>query len=332
MPSLNKSRRRGRITNRKTLRKNLRRTKSEGPRKKSNEEEIGSGGFGIVSRPPAKCEAFYTKNVNFNAYTEAYYGDPNYISKLTEYSSAKHELDIGNVIRDTIDNYHYYYCLVEFICPAPKDKIINISGDEYNTYAIAPYCGVTLDSILRRNVIAPLNVFQLCNLVPALQFLISGILKLHMNHIYHKDIHEENVLYDPEYNVLRLIDFGLADNYSNAKNTDSFITYQELHDMEQVVENLIIPLCDYLLETRIADIEIRKQYPFINDFYIQIREFNGKINSVYLNPRGQPKIKRISFEDQLNRYLQVILHFKRINNIDELAEGYNREVNYKLNL
>ena len=41
-----------------------------------------------------------------------------------------------------------YFCLVEFICNAPKDKFIIRNNELFNKYAILPYCGVTFNKIL----------------------------------------------------------------------------------------------------------------------------------------------------------------------------------------
>ena len=62
MPSHN-TRRRGRSLNRKnkfrkTQRNRRNKARSEEPRREeNNSKEIGSGSFGIVSRPPAKCNS-----------------------------------------------------------------------------------------------------------------------------------------------------------------------------------------------------------------------------------------------------------------------------------
>jgi len=108
----------------------------------NNSEEIGSGGSGIVSRPPAKCDSLLNKKnkkkkFNQNDLGAAYYGNPNYISKLTEYYSAERELEIGIAIKDVIPNYEDYFCLVEFICNAPTSKHISLGGDYYNFSTIS---------------------------------------------------------------------------------------------------------------------------------------------------------------------------------------------------
>ena len=324
MPSFNTRKRRGRVFNRRTntVRNVHKRSKSLEPRKKNTSEEIGSGGFGIVSRPPARCDTFINKNFNQNAFREAYYGNPNFISKLTEYSSAQRELDIALAIKDEIPNYGDYFCLVEFICNAPESKSINRNGDWYGTYAISPYCGTPLKQYLRDDIIAPVNIFELCYLVPALQTMIRGLQQLHLKHIFHKDIHDENILYDSDTGLLRLIDFGLADDFRKIKNDNHpVIISEEHHDLDMLVKNVIMPLLEFLLDSRINDPEIHIKYPYIEDFHYQIREFYGKAYAI-MNPKNGEKFRNVDKETQLTRLLNVVHYFKQLKSVNELAEPY----------
>lgn len=319
------TRRRGRSLNKNNrLRKTYKRTKSMEPRQKnSNSEEIGAGGFGIVSRPPARCDSFLNKNFNQNAWRAAYYGNPNYISKITEYSSAKRELDIGIAIKDTIPNYDDYFCLVEFICKAPDSKSFNRNSDFYGTYAISPYCGITLNQYFREDIIAPVSVFELCYLVPSLQFLIKGIQQLHLKHIYHKDIHDENILVDSDSKAMRLIDFGLSDDLRDIKsNYNPAIIYDEWHDLDMILKNVITPLLEFLLNSRITESITHIRYPYIEDFYYEIKEYYSKINT-FLNPTKKKGYNDVDAEERLTRLLNAIHYFKEIKNIHELAERYN---------
>jgi serine/threonine protein kinase len=323
-PSQNIRRRRTRSANRKNTqrRNNTRRAKSLERNKNINAEELGFGAYGIVSRPPAKCARFLNnENISTDLWREAYYGNPNYISKLTEYTNALHELEIANIIRKNIPNYENYFCLTEFICYAPESKIIYRGSDYMNTYAVAPYCGVTLLKVIESDY--PMNIFELCNLIPAAQHFIRGVLKLHTLGIYHKDIHEENVLYDRESGSLRLIDFGLAENLTDIKNKNSsIIISSELHDSEQIVNNIIRPLVGFLLDSRISDDTVRETYKFINNFYYQLRDFYGSITST-LNPRGQERLQYVNNEEKLNRHLQVILKLKELHDVYYFTKGFN---------
>ena len=121
----NTRRRRSRSLNRgRTFRKNSRRARSVEPYKNIKAEKIGEGAFGTVSRPPARCDHFFStnskninqRNLNSIVFQETYYKNPNYISKLTETYYARKELDIGALIKDNVEHWKYYYCFIEFMC------------------------------------------------------------------------------------------------------------------------------------------------------------------------------------------------------------------------
>jgi hypothetical protein len=333
----------------KTLRVPNIRSRSLRPSKKINAKEIGSGGFGIVSRPPPKCKSFFNNNNNQNMFKEAYYGNPNYVSKLTEYLSAKNELDISEIIKNKIpyiDNdtpyYAYYFCLTEFICEAPDSKKKIIERDEYDTYAIAPYCGIPLKVYLEQNTKVPLknylmenknalivSVTELCNLVPALQYLINGIQRLHRNKIFHKDIHDENVLYDKDTGLLRLIDFGLAEYLPEYSIDSTTILSNEYHDLLYLVKNIIVKLLKFLLSSRISEISTRLKYPYVENFYYQIKDFNRSINT-HLNPRRKIAWNRLETSDrleQVTRLLNVIHYFKELKPLNFYKMNYYNAFN-----
>jgi serine/threonine protein kinase len=338
------TKRRGRSLNRnnrfRQTRRNNTRAKSLPPNQNVKSEEIGSGGFGIVSRPPARCGSFVSKNINEDAFREVYAGNPNYISKLTESSSAQKELDIALSIKERIDNYYNYYCLIEFICNAPEKKSIEINGDYYGTYAISPYCGITLKNYLRTATQLPLDKFELYHTLPLLQNLVYGVLLLHENNIVHQDIHDENILYDSEYNIMRLIDFGLAidfnRNYNNKlrtnnnplnKNDPKFIS-AKLHDIHQVVDDIIIPYFELILDYRnnipINNAKLFRNYPELEDFLSNIRELNGKYD-LFKNPRGKTSYVKVDKNEQLTRLMNYVYSFIDLPSLGLLANYIAKE-------
>lgn len=304
---------------------NRRRARSLNANRKIKNEEVGSGGFGVVSRPPQMCGRYLSNEENFNsaAFRETYLGNPEYISKLTEYSGAKHELDIGLYIKDNIDDYQNYVCLIEFICEAPADKSIEVNGDLYGTYAIAPYCGVPLSKLVEREIPPPVSVFELCFLITALQHLTRGLSRLHRIRVFHQDIHLENILWDTETGLMRLIDFGLAQNLSGERlaNNSPVIINAELSDWDKMVQNVIIPVTNYVLDSDILE-KARRKYPYVDDFYYRLREFNGVIQSI-LNPPRSP-LARADNDEKVTRYLNVILQFRNIPSLNEISNEYNR--------
>lgn len=318
MPSINARTKRGRIYNKAYFNRTVRnkRSKSVEPRKNILSEEIGSGGFGIVSRPPARCDSFLDKNFNQNVFREAYYNNPNYISKLTEFSSAERELNIAEAIRDEIPYYQDYFCLVEFICGAPKSKIKKINSEYYDTYAISPYCGIPLSEYLRRDLVAPVNIFELCYLVTSLQTLISGLQFLHLKHLYHKDIHTGNILYDSASGIMRFIDFGLSEDLRDITNNDSpIIINNEYQDLDMLVKNVIIPLLDFLLHSRIQSPKVHREYPTIKEFFNQIQEFYYK-SKEWLNPPKKSAFNFVDKEEKTLRLMNYVEHFKSLKGVD----------------
>lgn len=225
-----------------------------------NAEKIGEGGFGIVSRPPARCAHFFSenskninqRNINSTVFQETYYKNPNYISKLSEWASATKELEIGEIVKKNIKNWKNYFCFIEFICGAPKDKHIQIGADDYqDTYAIAPYCGITLNRIIDDKYY--MNPKELCHLIDALKEIVIGLGNLHRIQIYHQDIHDENLLFNPKDGKLRWIDFGLALDLfddkkkfgNNWKEHPSIITAKHF-DTENLIYNIIEPTLDFI--------------------------------------------------------------------------------------
>lgn len=323
MPSFNTKKRRGRIFNRRNKKNNTRRAKSVEAKRKNTSEEIGSGGYGIVSRPAKRCDTFLDKNFNKNVFREKYYNNPNYISKLTEFGSATRELEIGNAIKEKIESYKDYFCLVEFICNASDTDSISIGTDTYDTYAISPYCGIPFSELLRQDIIIPMNVVELCYLVTALQTLIKGIKLLHSYHIYHKDIHTGNILIDSETLTLRLIDFGLSENHSNITNNKSPIIFKsELIDLEMIVNNIIEPFTKYLLGSRINDIDLHDVQPIIKDFYEQIVIFDEYMRLIK-NPRNGVTYNNADDKIQDERLLNIIHEFNNLKDIRYYLEFYS---------
>ena len=306
---------------RKTKRKSKSKSVSRSPKKRSTTrrrraksserytnivgEKIGEGGFGSVSRPPARCAKFYSanskninqRNVNSVVFQETYYKNKKYVSKITEYLSAQKELEIGIVIKSKITNWKDFFCLIEFMCEAPTDKQYrNNEGDIYDTYGISPYGGITLDSILREDVY--LNPRELCCLIEALKYLITGLVQLHRKQIYHQDIHPGNILYNPTDRKLRFIDFGLALDLSKLDRFDSACTKAHLMDLEQLMEVIrdTLGVVAYVLES--AKYRHKEEYHECYKYAIDCLDDIPEIDDFATN-RDKLKI----LVDYVNRFL-----------------------------
>jgi serine/threonine protein kinase len=195
--------------------------------------------------------------------------------------------------------------------------------DNYDTYLIVPYCGKPFSDILREDIVSPMNVYELCYLLTALQELISGIRFLHLNHIFHNDIHDGNILYDSENYALRLIDFGLSEDYSDIKNDNApIIIDTELHDNAMLINNIIVPYIEHLLDSRINLRSVRNAHPAIDKFYYQIREFYGLISKIK-NPKNEPKYNNSNSLTRDTRLLNLIHQFRQLNGINYYLEQNN---------
>jgi serine/threonine protein kinase len=337
MPSLQNTRKRKsirlspRITHRslqQRLRRSIRKAKSAEPYSDINAQKIGEGGFGIVSRPPARCAHFFSKqskninlaNVNSVVFQETYYKNPNYISKLSEYDAASKELGVGNIIKDSIKNWRDYYCFVEFICEAPKDKHIQVGVDEFqDTYGIAPYCGVTLNEILKRKY--HMSVKEICCLMEALKGLCIGLGQLHSIEIYHKDIHDGNILFNPKDGKLRWIDFGLAEDLYDKKKVDPnsweynpMSIRAKLEDTESLILHIIKPTLEFIryMTKKSKETTTKRCY---DDATYYLHKMPKKVQNYILPSKNRSK----------NEYYKALNKIKNkyIDYIEDFIEGYD---------
>ncbi len=234
-------------------------------------EKVGEGAFGIVSRPPAKCDRFRSEKERID-YQDKYFKNKKYISKLTEYMSAEKEIEVGNVVKKIIPKWKDYYCFIEFECPAPEYVFEQVGPDDFlDTYAIAPYCGITLQSILDNR--HRISFYQSCCLIESVKKLVKGLQLLHSKQIYHQDIHSENVLYSLEDKNIRFIDFGSSINLQEIKRIkgarwelDYSIISAKKEDYENLIFHIIIPVLQFVWR------KIRRHYR-------DLKEQNKRIDS-----------------------------------------------------
>lgn len=87
----------------------------------------------------------------------------------------------------------------------------------------------------------------------ALKGLCIGLGNLHYIQVYHNDIHDENILFNPKDGKLRWIDFGLAEDYykekqalGNAWEYDPMFVRTKLEDTESLIFSIIKPTLEFI--------------------------------------------------------------------------------------
>ena len=274
---------RKRSTRRMTRRKTIRRRGGA---------KIGQGTYGAVHMPPLKCLVSANDNgKNEHAEANKKYATGNYVSKLTSYYSAKKELFVSSQIRERVKNWNKFCCLVDYICQYDPEQISNMnrnnnnkgnnkgsnsshhSVDERNYIAISQYCGIpiskVLDSIIenkvgdlltppQKNISSAKRAGIIVRFLSALGQFIVYMGDLHKGHIYHQDIHRDNILYDIGSGQLRLIDFGLSEVHENVAESPTHKNSQ-LMDLEMLLNTLYEVVC-VIVKSRILDTEEDGEY------------------------------------------------------------------------
>jgi serine/threonine protein kinase len=198
--------------------------------KKKGGKAIASGGFGCVFKPALKCQGQGSR-------------ENNKISKLmTEKHALEEYEEISNVKNklDGIDDYEDYFLLYDVTICKP-DKLIKSDLHNFNDKCSA----LPKDDITKNNINTKLDEVMSLNLpngglpvddyifkngtfkkiynvhVQLVDLLKNGIIQMNKHNIYHSDIKDSNVLVDDKDKKLktRLIDWGLAVEYSPSKNT-----------------------------------------------------------------------------------------------------------------
>jgi len=162
--------------------------------------EIGSGGFGLVYKPPLKCDG-----KNIDKYSEGH------VSKIFTYESEDSEIvdteyQNGLLVKH-IDPDGTWSITPELLCNLAKGQT-NKNFRKQNMRAFSKQIiykdgGHTLSSLVSETQSPDIKLY-----LKAIDITINTILpQLHVAYI-HGDLHDENIMYNPSDKTVRLIDFG----------------------------------------------------------------------------------------------------------------------------
>ncbi|MDD4983648.1 MAG: lipopolysaccharide kinase InaA family protein [Candidatus ainarchaeum sp.] len=65
---------------------------------------------------------------------------------------------------------------------------------------------------------------------------VENLAKMHTLGVYHADLHEENIIVDPETNKVRFIDFEYSENLSKLKGVEDLNAKKLFDDLESILE------------------------------------------------------------------------------------------------
>ena len=178
---------------------------------------IGFGGFGDVFLPPLPCKLSAT-NHNFDTYNTN-----DYVGKcFVDMKEARAEYKIQKKV-NKIDPYHLFTLCVWQICPItlPKDFVSKIvqknpyvagkypNGPDYKAQIISDYGGIFFPHYLG-NIQHNFDQSTFATLFIRIMFFIENMARMNRAGLFHFDIHESNVLFNPKRDILTMIDYGFV--------------------------------------------------------------------------------------------------------------------------
>ena len=218
---------------------------------------LASGGFGCVFSPALRCKGKTMKKSRKG------------ISKLMKEKYALTEFAEIKKIKERLQhvkNYTDYFLLYNIdICrpskltkqdlknftnkctALPKDNITKSNVNEQLDQLMIlnmPNGGITVDEFIASKG----NLYKLNNSL--IKLLVSGIVPMNKNHIYHCDVKETNILVDTKDGGFktRLIDWGLSTEYIPNKNNKFPATWRN-RPLQFNVPFSVIIFTDYFVQS-----------------------------------------------------------------------------------
>jgi serine/threonine protein kinase len=201
---------------------------------------IGSGTYACAFRPSLKCSGTplpknKNKNENKNKNTTSS------ISKLFFKAKDMHK-ELAELKRvEKIDSEHKFTvanlgsCAFNTKDATVNDHLESCQGLEPGKHMqiILEYGGKDLNTVDVKTV--PFN-----DIIIAAESLFYGLKKLHEMNLVHQDLKPDNILYDQEKKSLRIIDFGISQEYDTIWRKDLFNANYIYHPPEYIMFNLVL--------------------------------------------------------------------------------------------
>jgi hypothetical protein len=231
-------------------------------------KKLGRGRFGKVVTPNYACPNFKRTN--------------GYVSKLVkgDVFSLENEIRILHKIKN-LDKKQTYLATMETYCKTKQ------FGWKYNI--IMKNFGKDL---IKTRKLSPAHLFDIF-----LKQLLSGLIILHKNKIYHRDVAHRNIIYNKDDNKYRFIDFGWG--------LDNFIINNAFH--------------------------LFRRGDGLNEVIKQPKEIE-RIRDMYYNKKDDQKIKDyiIKNKDKLIKHVHEFQAFLDILSIFEIAKILTTEKNAEI--
>ena len=261
-------------------------------------KKIASGTTAIVFSPPLKCPG-YNK---FNSL--------DYVTKLTSEKNALGDQKVGDKLKNIpdADKYAIYpllICKLESTSQSAENQtyISKLSGlaKGYNTNIIMKNGGEIVHNIIEeiseagsymRNEYKKYNKHYCAVFFDAICNLGNFIISMNINGLYHNDIKDDNVVYNENDQIARLIDFG------NSSNKQLVLKSGYIYD----------DICDYM--NKII-------YP---SFIAILRLFKGSSN-IKLRVKNGPKCydDATKYDDFKNDILTIKQHINQLLQIKNIS-------------
>lgn len=286
---------------------------------------IGYGGFGCVYYPSLTCDGKITKNKKF-------------VSKLlVNNKNTLREINNGILIKK-IKNYNKFFAPILYHCN------VNLNIMDNNLFSTCPIINKYSDKpfiLLKLNYISDIdyidyltsninNNIYFINILNSYYYLINSLQILHDNNFIHYDIKADNILFDMNFKIPIIIDFGLSYKISSLSS---------FSNIDHLRKFFYIYAPDYSLwcpEIQIICFLIASQDVRNDSNYILNKEDLYSILTAYVNANSLFKYFSLDFKYEYSKALYeanlYLVGQKKDTIIKELIKSNNTWDLYSLSL